>query len=102
MRPSNRTPDQLRAVSITPHFTRHAEGSVLIESGQPRVLCSQRRGTACRATKRLGRRLGDGRVRHVAAPTHTRSRREAASGKQSGRTQEIQRLIGRSLRAVVD
>ena len=103
MRPSNRTPDQLRAVSITPHFTRHAEGSVLIECGDTRVLC-----TASVEERVPPHKKGSGEgwvtAEYGMLPrsTHTRSKREAASGKQSGRTQEIQRLIGRSLRAVVD
>ena len=103
MRPSNRTPDQLRAVRITPHFTRHAEGSVLIECGDTRVLC-----TASVEERVPPHKKGSGEgwvtAEYGMLPrsTHTRSKREAASGKQSGRTQEIQRLIGRSLRAVVD
>ena len=103
MRPSQRKPDQLRTVAITPHFTRHAEGSVLIECGHTRVLC-----TASVENGVPGHKKGSGEgwvtAEYGMLPrsTHTRSRREAASGKQSGRTQEIQRLIGRSLRAVVD
>ncbi len=98
-----RAPDALRQVRITRGFTRHAEGSVLIEMGQTRVLCTasveervppHRRGT------------GEGWVTAeygmLPRATHTRSDSEAAKGKQSGRTQEIQRLIGRSLRAVFD
>lgn len=103
MRPSQRQPDQLRAVTITPHFTRHAEGSVLIECGHTRVLC-----TASVEERVPPHKKGSGEgwvtAEYGMLPrsTHTRSKREAASGKQSGRTQEIQRLIGRSLRAVVD
>jgi ribonuclease PH len=103
MRPSNRTANQLRAIKITPHFTHHAEGSVLIECGHTRVLC-----TASVENGVPGHKKGSGEgwvtAEYGMLPrsTHTRSRREAASGKQSGRTQEIQRLIGRSLRAVVD
>jgi ribonuclease PH len=103
MRPSNRTASELRAVKITPHFTHHAEGSVLIECGHTRVLC-----TASVENGVPGHKKGSGEgwvtAEYGMLPrsTHTRSRREAASGKQSGRTQEIQRLIGRSLRAVVD
>ena len=103
MRPSHRNPNQLRAIKITPHFTHHAEGSVLIECGQTRVLC-----TASVENGVPGHKKGSGEgwvtAEYGMLPraTHTRSRREAASGKQSGRTQEIQRLIGRSLRAVVD
>ena len=103
MRPSNRSADQLRAVKITPHFTVHAEGSVLIECGHTRVLCNASVENGVPGHKKGS---GEGWVTAeygmLPRSTHTRSRREAASGKQSGRTQEIQRLIGRSLRAVVD
>ncbi len=103
MRPSNRPANQLRAVKITPHFTVHAEGSVLIECGHTRVLCNASVENGVPGHKKG---LGEGWVTAeygmLPRSTHTRSRREAASGKQSGRTQEIQRLIGRSLRAVVD
>jgi ribonuclease PH len=103
MRPSNRAPDQLRAIKITPHFTVHAEGSVLIECGSTRVLCNASVENNVPPHKRGS---GEGWVTAeygmLPRSTHTRMRREAASGKQSGRTQEIQRLIGRSLRAVVD
>ncbi len=103
MRPSNRNAHQLRAINITPHFTAHAEGSVLIECGHTRVLC-----TASVENGVPGHKKGSGEgwvtAEYGMLPrsTHTRSRREAASGKQSGRTQEIQRLIGRSLRAIID
>ena len=103
MRPSQRKPDQLRPVRITRGFTRHAEGSVLVEFGETRVLC-----TASVEETVPGFRRGKGQgwltAEYGMLPraTHTRSAREAAKGKQSGRTQEIQRLIGRSLRAVVD
>jgi ribonuclease PH len=103
MRPSQRTPDALRPVRITRQFTKHAEGSVLIEFGDTRVLC-----TASVEDSVPGFLRGQGRgwltAEYGMLPrsTHTRSAREAARGKQSGRTQEIQRLIGRSLRAVVD
>ncbi len=103
MRPSKRNAHQLRAISITPHFTVHAEGSVLIECGHTRVLC-----TASVENGVPGHKKGSGEgwvtAEYGMLPrsTHTRSRREAASGKQSGRTQEIQRLIGRSLRAIID
>lgn len=102
-RPSGRTPDALRAVRITRGFTAHAEGSVLIEFGETRVLC-----TASVEEGVPGFMRGQGRgwvtAEYGMLPraTHTRSDREAARGKQSGRTQEIQRLIGRSLRAVID
>ena len=102
-RPSGRAPDQLRAVRFTRHFTRHAEGSVLVEFGDTRVLC-----TASIEDKVPGFLRGKGQgwvtAEYGMLPraTHTRSDREAARGKQSGRTQEIQRLIGRSLRSVFD
>ena len=103
MRPSNRSFDQLRPVKITSHFTVHAEGSVLIECGHTRVLCNASVENGVPGHKKGS---GEGWVTAeygmLPRSTHTRSRREAASGKQSGRTQEIQRLIGRSLRAVVD
>jgi len=103
MRPSQREPDQLRPVRITRSFTKHAEGSVLIEFGDTRVLC-----TVSVEDNVPGFLRGQGKgwltAEYGMLPrsTHTRSGREAARGKQSGRTQEIQRLIGRSLRAVVD
>jgi ribonuclease PH len=103
MRPSNRRPDELRAVRITRRYTRHAEGSVLIECGDTRVLC-----TASVEEKVPGFLKGKGQgwvtAEYGMLPrsTNTRMDREAARGKQSGRTQEIQRLIGRALRAVVD
>jgi len=102
-RPSGRAPDAMRVVRITRGFTAHAEGSVLIEFGQTRVLC-----TASVEEGVPGFMRGQGRgwvtAEYGMLPraTHTRSDREAARGKQSGRTQEIQRLIGRSLRAVID
>ena len=103
MRPSNRSANQLRLVKITPHYTVHAEGSVLIECGDTRVLCNASVENGVPGHKKGS---GEGWVTAeygmLPRSTHTRSRREAASGKQSGRTQEIQRLIGRSLRAVVD
>lgn len=103
MRPSNRLPNALRAVKITLHFTHHAEGSVLVECGHTRVLCNASVENGVPGHKKGS---GEGWVTAeygmLPRSTHTRSRREAASGKQSGRTQEIQRLIGRSLRAVVD
>ena len=102
-RPSGRQPDQLRPVVIQRGFTRHAEGSVLVCFGETRVLC-----TASVENRVPGflRGKGEGWVTAeygmLPRATHTRGRREAAAGKQSGRTQEIQRLIGRSLRAGVD
>jgi len=103
MRPSQRRPDELRPVTITRHFTCHAEGSVLIEFGATRVLCTASVEETVPAFLR-GRGQGWLTAEYGMLPrsTHTRSAREAAKGKQSGRTQEIQRLIGRSLRAVVD
>jgi ribonuclease PH len=103
LRPSQRRPDELRAVRITRRFTCHAEGSVLIEAGATRVLC-----TASVLEKQPPHLRGSERgwvtAEYGMLPrsTNTRTDREAARGKQSGRTQEIQRLIGRSLRAVVD
>ena len=103
MRPSGRKAEELRAVHLTRGYTRHAEGSVLVEFGDTRVLC-----TASVESKVPGFLRGTGRgwvtAEYGMLPraTHTRGDREAARGKQSGRTQEIQRLIGRALRAVVD
>ncbi|KAB8198297.1 ribonuclease PH [Lysobacter maris] len=102
-RPSGRAPDQLREIRIERGFTRHAEGSVLISFGDTRVLC-----TASVDNKVPGflRGKGEGWITAeygmLPRSTHTRSDREAARGKQGGRTLEIQRLIGRSLRACVD
>ena len=102
-RPSGRAPAQLRPLTITRHYTCHAEGSVLVEFGNTKVLC-----TASVEEKVPGFLKGKGQgwvtAEYGMLPrsTHTRSDREAARGKQSGRTQEIQRLIGRSLRAVID
>ena len=103
MRPSKRKPDQLRAVSIERGYTKHAEGSVLVAFGDTKVLC-----TASVEDKVPGFLRGKGQgwltAEYGMLPraTNTRGDREAARGKQSGRTQEIQRLIGRSMRAVVD
>jgi ribonuclease PH len=103
MRPSGRAADALREVSLTPGFARHAEGSCLIRMGQTEVLCAA--SVEARVPPFL-RNSGQGWVTAeygmLPRATHTRGDREAARGKQSGRTQEIQRLIGRSLRAVVD
>jgi ribonuclease PH len=103
MRPSQRQIAELRALKITRHFTRHAEGSVLIEMGDTQVLCT---ASVEESLPPFLRGKGQGWVTAeygmLPRATHTRSAREAAKGKQSGRTQEIQRLIGRSLRAVVD
>jgi ribonuclease PH len=103
MRPSQRLPDQLRSIHITRNYTKHAEGSVLIECGDTKVIC-----TASVDEKVPTHKKGSGEgwvtAEYGMLPRSTGSRmqREAARGKQTGRTQEIQRLIGRSLRAVVD
>ncbi|HRO35209.1 ribonuclease PH [Thauera sp.] len=103
MRPSQRQPDQLRPVRLIRGFTCHAEGSVLVEFGATRVLCT---ASVEETVPGFLRGKGQGWVTAeygmLPRATHTRSAREAAKGKQSGRTQEIQRLIGRSLRAVID
>ena len=103
MRPSGRAPDQLRPVCITRGFTRHAEGSVLVEFGETRVLVT---ATVEDGVPGFMRGKGEGWITAeygmLPRSTHTRSAREAARGKQGGRTLEIQRLIGRSLRAIVD
>jgi ribonuclease PH len=103
MRPSGRAPDQMRTLAFEPAFTKHAEGSCLVSFGDTRVLVT------ASVEERLPpflRGKGQGWVTAeygmLPRATHTRGNREAAKGKQSGRTQEIQRLIGRSLRAVVD
>ncbi|MFO1012956.1 MAG: ribonuclease PH [Caulobacteraceae bacterium] len=103
MRPSNRTPDALRQVTMETRVNRYAEGSCLITAGHTRVLCTASLEENVPGFLR-GRGTGWVTADYGMLPraTHTRGRREAAEGKQSGRTQEIQRLIGRSLRAVVD
>ena len=102
-RPSGRAPDQLRRVSLTRRFAKHAEGSVLVEFGDTQVLCT---ASVEDSVPQFLRGKGQGWVTAeygmLPRATHTRTAREAARGKQSGRTQEIQRLIGRSLRAVID
>ena len=103
MRPSKRRPDELRDIRITRRYTRHAEGAVLIEAGDTKVLCTV--SVEDKVPPFLkGRGQGWLTAEYGMLPraTNTRSDREAARGKQSGRTQEIQRLIGRSMRAVVD
>ena len=102
-RPSGRTPQQLRAVSITRGYTRHAEGSVLVAFGDTRVLCTATVENRVPAFLR-GKAEGWITAEYGMLPraTHTRSDREASRGKQGGRTLEIQRLIGRALRACVD
>ena len=103
MRPSGSAPDQIRAISMEPGFTRHAEGSCLISFGDTRVLCTASVETSLPSWLRgKGRGWVTAEYGMLPRATHTRGGREAARGKQSGRTQEIQRLIGRSLRAVVD
>src|SRR5437870_6089908 len=103
MRPSGRAPDQMRAIAMEPGFTRHAEGSCLVSFGDTRVLCTASVETNLPAWLRgKGRGWVTAEYGMLPRATHTRGRREAAGGKQTGRTQEIQRLIGRSLRAVVD
>jgi ribonuclease PH len=103
MRPSGRAPDQLRAIALEPNFSKHAEGSCLARFGDTHVLCTA--SVEARVPPFLkGSGLGWVTAEYGMLPRSTGSRtdREAAKGKQSGRTQEIQRLIGRSLRAVVD
>ncbi|MFM2099350.1 MAG: hypothetical protein RLZZ366_889, partial [Pseudomonadota bacterium] len=103
MRPSGRAPDQMRTITIEPAFTKHAEGSVLVSFGDTKVLVT---ASVEERVPPFLRGKGEGWVTAeygmLPRATNTRNSREAAKGKQSGRTQEIQRLIGRSLRAVVD
>ncbi|MCC7326033.1 MAG: ribonuclease PH [Burkholderiales bacterium] len=102
-RSGNRFPEKLRSVRITRGFTRHAEGSVLIEMGETRVLCTASVEEGVPAfLKGKGRGWLTAEYGMLPRATNTRMKREAAEGRQSGRTQEIQRLIGRSLRAVTD
>jgi ribonuclease PH len=103
MRPSGRTPDQLRDVVLETAVSRYAEGSCLARFGQTHVLCTASVEQGVPGwLKGQGRGWVTGEYGMLPRATHTRGRREAAQGKQSGRTQEIQRLIGRSLRSVVD
>jgi len=103
MRPSGRAPDELRAVQFIPNYTKYAAGSVLVEFGGTRVLCTASVENRVPPWMRgNGRGWVTGEYGMLPGSTHTRSAREAARGKQSGRTQEIQRLIGRSLRAATD
>ena len=103
MRANGRAPDELRALRITRGFTRHAEGSVLIECGDTRVVCTASiEAKVPPFLKGKGQGWLTAEYGMLPRSTGTRMQREAAAGKQSGRTQEIQRLIGRSLRAVVD
>ncbi|MBB3255538.1 ribonuclease PH [Paraburkholderia bannensis] len=103
LRPSGRAADQLRDIRITRHFTKHAEGSVLVEFGDTKVLCT---ASVSESVPPFLRDKGQGWLTAeygmLPRATHTRSDREAARGKQTGRTQEIQRLIGRAMRAVFD
>ena len=103
MRPSGRTPKQLRPITITRQYTCHAEGSVLVEFGRTKVLCT---ATVTEGVPRFLKGKGQGWVTAeygmLPRSTHSRMNREASSGKQGGRTLEIQRLIARSLRAAVD
>src|SRR6187397_300443 len=103
MRPSGRAPDQMRELRFEPGFTKHAEGACLVSFGETRVLCT---ASVDEKVPPFLRGKGQGWVTAeygmLPRATHTRGNREAAKGKQSGRTQEIQRLIGRSLRAIVD
>jgi ribonuclease PH len=103
MRPSRRKPDELRPIAIERGYTRHAEGSVLIAFGDTRVICTASVEEGVPGFLK-GRGQGWVTAEYGMLPrsTHTRTDREAARGRQSGRTQEIQRLIGRSLRAVTD
>ena len=103
MRPSGRNPDQLRELRFTTDFTKHAEGSVLTAFGDTQVLCTASIEDRVPGWMR-GKGSGwvTGEYGMLPRATHTRSGREAARGKQGGRTLEIQRLIGRSLRAVTD
>jgi len=103
MRPSGRRPDELRPVRITRRYTKHAEGSVLVEFGDTRVLCTASvEERVPPFLKDSGRGWVSAEYGMLPRSTNTRTEREAARGKQSGRTQEIQRLIGRALRAVID
>jgi ribonuclease PH len=103
MRPSNRAPDCLRAVSLTPGFSRHAEGSCLVKFGDTHVLVTASlEEKAPPFLKGSGKGWVTAEYGMLPRSTHERMRREASAGKQSGRTLEIQRLVGRSLRAVCD
>ncbi|MGQ0531621.1 MAG: ribonuclease PH [Caulobacteraceae bacterium] len=103
MRPSGRAPDQLRDITLETAVSRYAEGSCLARFGQTHVLCTASVEQGVPGwLKGQGRGWVTGEYGMLPRATHTRGRREAAQGKQSGRTQEIQRLIGRSLRSVVD
>jgi ribonuclease PH len=103
MRPSERANHELRDIKITRHYTRHAEGSVLVEFGHTKVICNASLTSGVPPfLKDSGQGWVTAEYGMLPRSTHSRMKREAASGKQGGRTQEIQRLIGRSLRAAVD
>jgi ribonuclease PH len=103
MRPSGRAPDQLREISLETQVSRYAEGSCLAKFGQTHVLCTASVEQGVPGwLKGQGKGWVTGEYGMLPRATHTRGRREAAQGKQSGRTQEIQRLIGRSLRSVIE
>lgn len=103
MRPSGREVGQIRPVTITRHFTAHAEGSVLVEFGNTKVICTASvEDGVPRFLKGKGQGWVTAEYGMLPRATHTRNRREAANGKQGGRTMEIQRLIARSLRAAVN
>src|SRR5215210_3382641 len=102
-RPSQRRPDELRPVRMQRAFTKHPEGSVLVEFGETRVLCTASvEERVPPFLKDSGRGWVTAEYGMLPRSTNTRTDREAARGKQSGRTQEIQRLVGRSLRAIID
>jgi ribonuclease PH len=103
MRSDNRPANQLRETKLTPHYLEQAEGSVFIEAGRTRVICTASvEDRVPPFLRNTGRGWVTAEYGMLPRATHTRGRREAAEGKQSGRSQEIQRLIGRSLRAVTD
>lgn len=103
MRPNNRAADQVRPIKITRNYTAYAEGSVLVEFGNTKVLCNATvEDSVPRWLKGKGKGWVTAEYGMLPRATHSRTRREAATGKQGGRTMEIQRLIARSLRAVVD
>ncbi|HEY5604155.1 MAG TPA: ribonuclease PH [Gammaproteobacteria bacterium] len=103
MRPSGRTPDQLRDIRLTRHYTKHAEGSVLVEFGDTKVICTASvEGNVPRWLKGTGKGWVTAEYGMLPRSTGERMGREAAKGRQGGRTMEIQRLIARSLRAVVN
>jgi ribonuclease PH len=103
LRPSGRAPDALRPVKLTRHYTRHAEGAVLVEFGDTKVICTASVDASVpRFLKGTGKGWVTAEYGMLPRSTGSRMEREAASGRQSGRTQEIQRLVGRALRAMVD